>query len=51
MVEAGELPALPDLTDEEAGAEAVELVKESRRKRAQTTGECDQSEERGPPPD
>jgi uncharacterized protein (DUF433 family) len=29
----GEIPALPDLTDEEAGAEAVELVRASRQKR------------------
>jgi hypothetical protein len=33
----GELPALPDLPDEEIGAEAVALVKESRRRRAAPT--------------
>jgi hypothetical protein len=33
-VAAGELEALPDLTDEEMGAEAVRLVKDSRRRRA-----------------
>lgn len=30
----GELPALPDLSDEQMGVEAVRLVKESRRHRA-----------------
>jgi hypothetical protein len=33
-VAAGELEALPDMSDEEMGAEAVRLVKESRRRRA-----------------
>jgi uncharacterized protein (DUF433 family) len=32
-VETGEIPALPELSDEEAGAEAVALVKASRQKR------------------
>jgi hypothetical protein len=35
-VNRGEIPALPDLSDEELGAEAVRLVKESRRRRAAT---------------
>ncbi|HEX5724447.1 MAG TPA: hypothetical protein VFX98_03225 [Longimicrobiaceae bacterium] len=34
----GELPALPDLSDEEMGAEAVRLVKESRRRRTGSGG-------------
>lgn len=33
QVEAGLTPALPDMTDEELGEEAVRLVKQSRRKR------------------
>lgn len=33
-VRRGEIPALPDMSDEEMGEEAVRLVKESRRRRA-----------------
>ena len=33
-IAAGDLEPLPDMTDEEMGAEAVRLVKESRRRRA-----------------
>ncbi len=37
-VASGETPALPDLSDEEMGAEAVRLVKESRQRRAASSG-------------
>lgn len=37
-VAVGELSALPDLSDEEMGAEAVRLVKESRERRAGAGG-------------
>lgn len=37
-VAAGEVPALPELSEEEMGAEAVRLVKESRERRAGLQG-------------
>jgi hypothetical protein len=38
QVARGELPALPNLSDEEAGEEAIRLVKESRRQRGTRPG-------------
>jgi len=38
-IEAGQRPTLPDLTDDEVGAEAVRLVKQSRRKRGAAAGQ------------
>lgn len=37
-VAAGEIPELPNLSDDEIGAEAVRLVKESRQRRAAAQG-------------
>jgi hypothetical protein len=34
----GALPAVPDMSDEEAGAEAVRLIEESRERRAAARG-------------